>query len=146
MTPPDIPAADQPFVRVEDVMQTTIHMIDGLATVRQAVVEMKARNVSALIIERRHEGDEYGVLSVDKIADRVIAPDRSLDRTSVYEVMDKPTLTLNPHMAVKYAIRLLARLGYHRALVVDENGARGLVTLRDLIHSYAIEGGTGGAA
>lgn len=124
---------------VQDVMQTDLHMISGLASARDAIATMKRLGVSALIIERRHAGDEYGFISVDKIAARVIAPDRPLDRTSVYEVMDKPTLTLHPHMAVKYAIRLLAQLGHRRALVVDENGARGLVTLRDLIHSYATE-------
>ena len=44
---------EEPFIKVEQVMQTTIHMISGLASVRDAVTEMKARNVSALIIERR---------------------------------------------------------------------------------------------
>ena len=102
---------------------------------------MREHKVTALVIERRHEDDEYGFISVEKIASRVIAENKSLARTSVYEVMDKPTLTLNPHMAVKYAIRLLANLGHRRALVVDEEGARGLVTLRDLVLCYAtIEG------
>lgn len=125
------------FVKVEDVMQTELHMIDGLATVEDAIKQMKEADVTALVIERRDEGDEYGFISVDMIAARVVAENRSLTRTSVYEVMDKPTLTLNPHMAVKYAIRLLARLSHRRALVVDEKGARGLVTLRDLILCYA---------
>ena len=123
--------------KVEDVMQTSIHLIDGLASVETAVGRMREHGVTALVIERRHEGDEYGFISVDKIAGRLIAENKSLARTSVYEVMDKPTLTLNPHMAVKYAIRLLARLGHRRALVVDEGGARGLVTLRDLVLCYA---------
>lgn len=125
------------ILKVEDVMQTSLRMISGLATVREAIVEMKERNVPALIIERRHEGDEYGFVSIDQIAARVIAENRPLDRTSVYEIMDKPTLTLNPHMAAKYAIRLLASLDHRRALVVDENGARGLVTLRDLVLCFA---------
>ena len=123
--------------KVEDVMQVSIHQIDGLASIETAVALMREHSVTALVIERRHEGDEYGFISVDKIAGRVIAENKSLSRTSVYEVMDKPTLTLNPHMAVKYAIRLLARLGHRRALVVDEDGARGLVTLRDLVLCYA---------
>ncbi|MDU8929701.1 CBS domain-containing protein [Alisedimentitalea sp. MJ-SS2] len=124
-------------MKVEDVMQTSIHMVSGLATVREAIVEMKQIGVSALIIERRDESDEYGIVSVEQIATKVIAQDRSVDRVSVYEIMDKPILTLNPHMAVKYAIRLLARFDSRRALVVDENGARGLVTLRELIHVHA---------
>ncbi len=128
------------ILKVEDVMQTSMQMVSGLATVREAVAEMKAKDVPALIIERRHEGDEYGFVSIDKIAARVIALNRSLDRTSVYEIMDKPTLTLNPRMAARYAIRLLARLGHRRALVVDEKGARGMVTLRDLVLAYSEHG------
>ena len=128
-------------VKVKDVMQTDLHMIGGLASVRDAIVEMRAHGISALIIERRHEEDEYGFISVDQIAKRVIAPNGSIDRTSVYEIMEKPTLTLNPHMALKYAVRLLARLDYKRALVVDEEGAKGLITLRDMVHSIALDTG-----
>jgi len=127
----------EPFIKVADVMRAELHMIDGLATAREAVNRMQALGVSALIIERRHDGDEYGFVSVDKIAARVVALGHSLDRTSVYQVMDKPMLTINPQMAVKYAIRLLSRLGQHRALVVGETGASGLVTLRDLVHAFA---------
>ena len=36
-------------------------------------------------------------------------------------------------MNVKYAIRLLARLGLSRALVVGDDGLLGLVTQRDLV-------------
>lgn len=124
------------FTRVQDVMQREIKMISGLASVGEAIAVMRANQVTSLVIERRHEGDEYGFISVEQIAARVVAKNRSLVRTSVYEVMDKPALTLDAHMAVRYAIRLLAQLGHRRALVVDEGGARGLVNLRDLVLGY----------
>ena len=124
-------------IKVGDVMTTELRKINGLASVREALDRMQASGTNSLVIERRHEGDEYAFVTVYDVAERVISANRSVERTSVYEIMDKPTLTLNPHMAVKYAIRLLARLDHRRALVVDENGARGLVTLRDLILCYA---------
>ena len=61
----------------------------------------------------------------------------SAERTSVYEIMTKPALTLNAQMNVKYAIRLLARLGLSRALVANGEKVLGVVTLRDLVLSYA---------
>ncbi|MBZ0130070.1 MAG: CBS domain-containing protein [Rhodobacteraceae bacterium] len=129
------------YVRVGDVMQTSLHLIDGLVSVQEAVEAMQRHGVSTLVIERRHDGDEYGFVTVNEIAERVVAVNRSLTRTSVYEVMDKPTLTLNPAMNVKYAIRLLSQLGLRRALVAEENGLLGLVTLRDMVLSYArVEG------
>lgn len=132
------------FIRVRDVMQTNLHMIDGLVSVQDAVEAMARFNVSSLVIERRHDGDEYGFVTVTEIAERVVAVNRSLKRTSVYEVMDKPTLTLNPGMNVKYAIRLLAQLGLRRALVAGD-GVLGLVTLRDMVLSYARAGESGAA-
>jgi signal-transduction protein with cAMP-binding, CBS, and nucleotidyltransferase domain len=128
---------DENTKKVRDVMQGTIYMISGLATVREAVNEMEAKGVTALIIERRHEDDEYGIVSIDMIAERAIALNKSLDRTNVYEVMDKPALTVADHMAVKYAVRLLSRLDHRRALVIEHGKACGLVTLRDMVLSYA---------
>ncbi|SPF79220.1 hypothetical protein ALP8811_03158 [Aliiroseovarius pelagivivens] len=126
-------------MKVRDVMQGQIYMISGLATVREAVSEMKAKGVTALVIERRHEDDEYGIISIDMIAERAIAMNKSLDRMNVYEVMDKPALTVADHMAVKYAVRLLSRLDHRRALVIEDGTACGLVTLRDMVLSYAAE-------
>lgn len=128
---------DSSFVKVEDVMQTNLHIISGLASVMDAIKEMARHNVSSLVIERRHDGDEYGVVTVIEIAKRAVIENRPLERTSVYEIMNKPSLTLDPKMNVKYAIRLLSQLGHRRALVAGESGLLGFVTLRDLVLSYA---------
>ena len=128
---------DNEIVKVTDVMQTSLHMIDGVASVASAIAEMGRLKVSSLIISRRHEGDEYGVVTVHDIAARVVGANRSAERTSVYQIMTKPALTINADMHVKYAIRLLARLGLSRALVMRDNEVVGLVTLRDLVLGYS---------
>jgi predicted transcriptional regulator len=125
------------FTTVEDVMRTSLFKISGLASIKDAIDEMHRHDVSALVIERRHEGDEYGFITVSEIAARVIALNAPLDRTSVYEIMNKPTLTLNPKMNVKYAIRLLSQLQLRRALVTGDQGLLGAVTLRDMVLSYS---------
>lgn len=123
-------------VKVADVMQSSLHMVDGVASVASAIAEMGRLQVSSLVIERRHEGDEYGVVTVHDIAARVISANRSAERTSVYEIMTKPALAISAEMHVKYAIRLLARLGLRRSLVLREEQVVGLVTLRDLVLGY----------
>jgi len=119
--------------KVGDVMRTSLHIVDGLSSVRSAIREMERLKVSSLVIDRRHEGDEYGVLTMQDIAAHVIAENRSAERTSVYQVMTKPALTLSAEMNVRYAIRLLVRLGITRALVTRNDALAGLVTLRDLV-------------
>ena len=127
----------EPYVKVADVMRTSLVMVSGLASVQDALDTMRQKGVSSLVIERRDEHDEYGVVTVRDIAARVVSVNRSTARTSVYEIMTKPALTISADMNVKYAIRLLSRLSHSRALVTTGKKLEGLVTLRDLVLSGA---------
>ncbi|MCP4071701.1 MAG: CBS domain-containing protein [Hyphomicrobiales bacterium] len=123
------------FIRVADVMQTSLHTVNGLASVQHALEQMGRENVSSLVVERRDENDEYGVITVQDIAAEVVSSDLSVDRVSIYQIMTKPALTLSADMNVRYAIRLLSRFGLTRALVTRGRKLEGLVTLRDLVLS-----------
>jgi len=125
-----------PYVKVEDVMSGNPHVIDGLATVRNAIDLMREHNVSSLVIERRDDRDEYGVVTVGDIAAHVASKDRSPERTSVYEIMSKPVLTVDIGMDIKYAIRMLNRFKLTRALVTRQGEMVGIVTLRDMVVRY----------
>ena len=117
---------------VAEVMSPQPVAVDNLASVAQAIDLMREKNISALVIDRRDEKDEYGLLTVNDIAGKVIGPDRRPERVSVYEVMSKPILTVPKEMQIKYAIRLLTRFHLSRALVTDSGRLVGIVTLRDM--------------
>ena len=120
-------------LRVGDVMVTEIISINGLATVSDAMALMRRHNVNSLVVDRRDQDDEIGLVLVSDIARRVTAPNRSPDRVNVYEIMSKPVWTLPPEMLARYAVRLLARFEVSRAVVVDhDRNPIGMVTLRDL--------------
>ena len=120
------------YIQVRDVMTPDPKVIEGLATVRKAIELMREHRVSSLVIDRRHPGDEYGLLSVHDIAGGVIATGRAPDRVSVYEIMSKPVLTVDVTMDIKYAIRILTRFQLSRALVTEQGAMVGIVTLRDM--------------
>ena len=132
------------FTRVREVMTLSPTVIDGLATVAEAIKLMREKAISSLVIDRRHEGDEYGLVVVTDIAERVIAEDHAPERTNVYEVMTKPVLTVDCEMDIKYAIRLLAQFGISRALVTKDGTLAGLVTMRDMVLRYMAAGKEGG--
>lgn len=123
-------------VSVREVMTESPFVVDGLATVREAVDIMQEHRVSSLVVDRRHDGDEYGLIVVQDIAEDVIGSNGSPDRTNVYEVMSKPVLSLDAEMDIKYAIRMLCRFGLSRALVLERGNLIGIVTLRDLVLRY----------
>lgn len=127
-------------IRVRDLMVAELHSIDGLATVADAMAMMKRQHVSSLVVHRRNEDDELGLVVVADIARGVIADNRAPERVNVYEIMSKPLLTLPEEMLARYAVRILVRLELSRAVVVDQHrNAIGIVTLRDLIMGYAAE-------
>ena len=125
---------DHPAIRVSDLMGTELHTIDGLATAAEAMAAMKRLQISSLVVNRRHDDDELGIITVGDMARAVITPNRAPERVNVYEIMSKPALTVRSDMLARYAVRLLVQFRVSRALVIDQNGTPlGLVTLRDLV-------------
>ncbi len=134
--------SQQPFVTVREVMSTSPQVVDGLATVREAVDVMREHGVSSVIVDRRDRGDEYGIVVVHDVAEQVIGRNRSPDRTNVYEIMSKPVVSLDAGMNIKYASRLLFRFGLSRAVVMENGDLVGLVTLRELVLRYIADSGS----
>lgn len=126
----------KPYVKVRDVMTPHVRTIDGLATVDDAIKHMQEHKFGAAIVARRDESDEYGFITVQEIARQVIEPDRCPTRVNVYEIMEKPVLTVHADMNIRYAIRLLERVNSLRALVTDHNEAVGVVTMLDMVLKY----------
>lgn len=124
--------SDMSYVSVKEVMTPNPVVIDGLASVAQAVALLNERGFSSLVIDKRHEGDEYGLLTIQDIAEKIISADRAPERVNVYEIMTKPSLTVDADMNIKYAVRLLLRFNLTRALVLDHGKVAGIATLRDL--------------
>lgn len=125
---------DPPLLRVSDVVGTDLHTIDGLATAAEALAMMKRLQISSLVVNRRDNNDELGIITVGDMAREVVTPNRAPERVNVYEIMSKPALTVRSGMLARYAVRLLVQFHVSRALVVNEDGAPlGLVTLRDLV-------------
>ncbi len=126
--------SEKEHISVGDVMSRGIHTIAGKATVTDAIKIMREHHVSSLVVERKHENDEFGLLEVYDVAKEVMAENRSADRTNVYEIMQKPVLSVAADMDIRYAVRLLVRFRLTRALVIDDRRAPvGLVTMRDMV-------------
>jgi len=122
------------IVRVRDVMTPDVKTIDRMQTVAEAIEMMRHTGVSSLIVERRNENDEFGLIVVSDIATKVIGPDKSPDRVNVYDVMTKPVITVHEDMDIRYAVRLLGHFRISRALVIDHmRPPLGIVTLRDMV-------------
>jgi signal-transduction protein with cAMP-binding, CBS, and nucleotidyltransferase domain len=120
-------------VRIKDVMRGNYVEMDGLMTVKDALVQMKANNASYVIIKKRHEHDEYGVVMLSDIAKKVLAKDKSPERVNIYEIMSKPVVSVTPEMDVRYCARLFDNFGLASAPVMENGVVIGVVGYKALV-------------
>ena len=122
-----------PIMRVREVMKKDVDIVDGMETVANALKQMKHPETRTLIVNKRHEDDEYGVVMFRDIAKRVLAPDLSPERINIYEIMAKPVMGVDPQMDVRYCIKLFDRFGLSRAPVLENGRIIGLVSYTDIV-------------
>jgi len=122
------------LICVHDVMKADFDVVESSDTVRQALNTMKYVSTKCLIVNKKHEHDEYGMVVIADIARYVLSKNRSLDRVSIYEVMSKPAISVHPHMDIRYASALFDRFGLSRAPVVNHEGqVVGIVSYTDMV-------------
>ncbi len=124
---------ETPIVQVKDIMTRNVVTIDGMATVREAVAKMRSENVTALLVDKRHPSDAWGIVTIPDLVGEVISPGRAPDDTNVYEIMTKPVITVPPDMDIRYVARLLHRARVRRAPVETQGELLGIISLSDLV-------------
>ena len=121
------------LIRVRDVMKSEFRTIDGVATIQDALNSMKSHNTSVLVVNKRHDNDEYGIITAGDIARHVLARDRAPDRVNVYEVMAKPVISVSPDMDIRYCSKRFARYDLVRAPVIESGEVIGTVSPNALV-------------
>jgi CBS domain-containing protein len=121
------------IVRARDVMNENFIEMEGLMTVKEALVKMKPARANLVFIKKRSDDDEYGVVLLSDIAKKVLAKDRSPERVNLYEIMTKPLIGVPPDMDVRYCARLFDQFGLSRAPVIDSGRIVGVVGYTELV-------------
>lgn len=124
---------EREVIRVRDVMKKDFDMVEGLTTVADALLKMKHVDTKALLVNKRHPDDEYGIVLLADIARKVLARDRAPDRINIYEIMSKPVVSVDPEMDIRYCARLFDKFGLSRAPVVEQRKVVGIVSYTDMV-------------
>ncbi len=113
---------------VRNCMRTEVTEVDGKLDVLSALKIMKKVGATCLIVKRRDENDEIGMLLFSDVAKEVIAKDRAPERVNVYEIMAKPVLTVRPDMEIRYCAKMFVNFGITHAPVVEDGEIVGIVS------------------
>ena len=125
--------SERKIIRVRDVMKHEFDLIDGGVTVMDALRTMRYVETKSLVVDKRSDEDEYGMVLISDIAKKVLAKDRSPDRINVYEIMTKPLLTVDPEMDIRYCARFFEEFDLSRAPVVENRKVIGIISFTDMV-------------
>jgi CBS domain-containing protein len=120
------------MMKAADVMTKEVVTIRPSATVAEAVTLIKEKGLHALIVERRHDQDAYGIVTETDIVYKVAAFGRDPRKVRVYEVMTKPCIVVNPDLRVEYVARLFAQNRLLRAPVI-QGELLGIISVTDIL-------------
>ena len=121
------------LVHVKDVMTDKYQLVDGLMMTDKALERMKETGADVLIVDKRNEHDEYGIVLLSDIAREVLAVSRAPERVNIYEIMSKPVVGVDPCMDIRYCARLFNKLGFSYAPVIDQGKLLGIVGYADML-------------
>lgn len=119
---------EQPWIPVRRVMRSEVTMVDGKIDVLEALKIMKRVKATCLIVEKRHEHDEYGMVLFSDIAKQVIGKGRAPERVNAYEIMAKPVVSVRPDMDIRYCARLFDNIGISHAPVIENQEVVGIIS------------------
>ncbi len=121
------------IVRTRDLMKTEFDIVDGMTLVQDALDNMKHPENKCLIVDKRNDDDEFGIVLFSTIANEVLGQDRDAKRVNVYEVMTKPIISVHSCMDIRYCARLFAKFRIRRAPVTLHGKIVGIVSFGDLV-------------
>ncbi len=126
-------------IKARDIMREKHLVMDGMATVRQALDAMRAEQADVVIVKKRSEHDAFGILLLSDIAKKVLARDRAPERVNVYEIMSKPVIPVEADMDVRYCARLFDSFGLSSAPIIEDGEVIGIVSYQELVFNGLCE-------
>ncbi len=115
-------------ITVRQVMRENVTIVDGRIDLMEAMRIMKKVGATSLIVDKRDENDEYGMVLFSDIAKQVIARDRAPERVNAFEIMAKPVISVRPGMSVRHCARLFERFGISHAPVIEDDKVIGIAS------------------
>ena len=120
--------------KVKDWMIDLVVYVDPDSTVADALALMRRRYIHSLIVNKKGDYPNFGILTSTDICDKIIAQDRNPATTKVREVCTSPLIAVRPAMSLQECARVMHEHHFHHLPVEDENGSLvGMISATDFL-------------
>lgn len=118
---------------VGDLMISDVHTISPIATLREAMQKMRDKKVKSLVVEKRSDGDAWGLVTYTAILRSIIQEEGDVDLINVYDIALKPALLVPKQLEVRHAVQMMLNFGVKRLIVTSNNELQGIITVNDIV-------------
>jgi CBS domain-containing protein len=119
---------------LRDVAIRHLLTVDPSATLRRASKVMTERGVGCAVVVQNEK--VAGIVTERDIL-RAIAADKSMDDTTVDDVMTRNVISGAPGWDIMKAAQTMTAGGFRHLLIMDQDDPVGIVSLRDLLDSMS---------
>lgn len=119
------------------VRDRRVYSIEADRTVLEAARFMMEHHIGALPVLRN--GELVGIFSERDVMNRVVALGRLPGTTKISEVMTASPKCVSVEETVENCLFLMREFGFRHLLIVNGAELKGLISLRDILMSYAAQ-------
>jgi signal-transduction protein with cAMP-binding, CBS, and nucleotidyltransferase domain len=112
-----------------------ISFVDGLASIKEAILQMQQEQTNFLVVNKRDEHDAYAIITATDIIQKVIVQDLKPSEVSVYEVMNKPVIVIPGNLNARYVPRLMQKCGLRYAPVANGDHLIGAIGPEEILQN-----------
>ncbi|MDQ7055688.1 MAG: CBS domain-containing protein [Persephonella sp.] len=124
---------------VKEIMQREVLTISPFASLKEAIEKMRESGVKALIVEKQHSNDVYGIITYTSILKAVYQEEGDIELLNVYDVAVKPALSISPNVEIRYAARMMVNFNVKRLIVLENDELIGIISMTDIIENIFIK-------
>jgi CBS domain-containing protein len=118
-------------VNVREFMTTNPVIILPNENIKSAAELMISRGVGSLIVI--DEDKLVGIITEKDMVEKIIKPNKSVDKLRVKDIMTENVITISPDMDLQTAVELMNDKNVRRLPVVDDEKLVGLITEKDVL-------------
>ena len=119
---------------VKDWMIDLVVFVDPDATVSEALATMRRRYIHSVLVSRKEDYPEYGILTSTDICDKIVAQGRNPAQTKVRQVATTPLVTVPKEMPLEECAAAMKKHRIHHLPVADASGnLAGMISATDFL-------------
>lgn len=120
-------------MKVGEVMNRKLEIIEPEATVLDAIERLVDRRIRSLVVKPEREDDTYGTVTIRDIVYKCLSEDKEPKKIKIKEITSKPLIYVEKDMSVEHALELMKKFNIARVFVKEENKVVGVVALMDIV-------------